>query len=294
MQVIITMAGKGSRFSESGYTEPKPVVNMAGKPAIEYLVDAFPKEWNLIFAVGAHYKGSIVEKVLRNIRPEAQIIFSEHTERGPIDTVKAALPILNSNDPVMVSYCDYSLVWDPNDFLRVIADYDAAVVSYLGFHPTYFGPNSYCHLQVDGNRVTKLQEKVLFTDDIEKEVTSVGLYYFKNLATLVSALNEQEVQDLKYKTEFYTSLAIQALMNSQPEVKVLNYIVEHMVQTGTPSDTERFEFWHSVLIQNQEPGEFKFQHIIKEKQPTSFTPALFELEKVYWQKTFSELLDQKK
>ena len=48
-QIIIPMSGQGSRFKDAGFKLPKPLINVAGKPIIAYVIDLFPKETNFIF-----------------------------------------------------------------------------------------------------------------------------------------------------------------------------------------------------------------------------------------------------
>ena len=278
MQVIITMAGKGQRFIEAGFVEPKPLAEVGSKPAIQYLIEAFPADWKLIFVIGEHFRTSDLEDVICNIRSEVEILYTDYSDRGPIDTVLAALPLLgNEDEPVIVTYCDYTFLWDPEKFIEAVEGYDAAVVSYKGFHPTYFGPNSYCHLKVVKDRIFRLKEKVLFTESLETEDTSVGLYYFKSVEFLGQCLASQVAQDLNYNNEFYTSLAIQAAIFDDPTIKVFNYPISHMVQFGTPEDIERFEFWYKTLITKS--------GLIK--------PILipdFEKEKKYWEDVFLKII----
>jgi len=252
MQVIITAAGLGTRFSNQGVLTPKPMATVMGRPAIQYLIEAFPDYWSLIFVIGEHFRLSGLAELIQKLRPNSVIVYTAYSERGPIDTVLAAKNYLQPSLPTLVSYCDYSLVWNETDFLSKISEplVDAGVVTYQGFHPTYLGPNTYCHALVDqqDQRILALQEKKLFTNDIEKEKTSVGLYYFKTAEFLFSCLSEQLNQDLKYGREYYISLAIQAMMNVRPSIFVKNYQVEQILQLGTPSDIERAEYWYDLLI----------------------------------------------
>lgn len=275
MQIIITMAGKGQRFSEAGFIAPKPIVEVGGKPAIEYLINSFDLSWKFIFCVGEHFKNTEIEKTILKIKPNSQIIYTKYSERGPIDTVLAAIPYLNFEEPVLVSYCDMALVWSCNDFKNKVKNYDMAVINYQGFHPTYLGPNTYCHVQVKNGEVIALQEKKLFTDSIDKEITSAGVYYFKTGELLKEALAAQLAQNLKYGNEFYISLAIQALLNKQ-NVRVLDYRIEHFFQFGTPEDIKRFECWYNLLILKSENVEFN--------------SVKFEEEKKYWSACLSKLL----
>lgn len=276
MQVIITLAGLGQRFSAAGHITPKPIIPVGGKPAIQYLIEVFPTSWKLLFVVGEHFRTSDIEETICNIRSDADILYTDYSERGPIDTVNAAFPFLNLDEPTIVSYCDYSLVWDAEDFVRKVENFDAAVVTYQGFHPTYLGPNSYCHLQVQGDQVLSLREKSLFTDSIEKEITSVGLYYFKSVTLLEKALHLQQDQDLNFRGEFYTSLGIQALVNAASDTRVLNYPITHMLQLGTPEDIERFDFWYKTLVSKN--------GLIKPVEISDY-----EKEEKYWQIIFDSL-----
>lgn len=271
MQVVITMAGQGQRFQQAGYTQPKPIVNVAGKPAVEYLINSFDSKWQLIFCIGEHFKDSNIEKTILKIKPNSQIIYTKYSERGPIDTIQAAYPFLKWDEPILISYCDMALLWNSDDFKNKTRSYDMAVINYQGFHPTYLGPNTYCHVQVKNNEVTQLQEKKLFTDSLEKEITSAGVYYFKNLELLKEALSSQLEQNLKYGNEFYTSLAVQALLNKRA-VRVLDYRIDHLIQFGTPEDIERFEFWYNSLV--------------LKKKSEMISISDFEREQKYWEKVF--------
>jgi NDP-sugar pyrophosphorylase family protein len=274
MQVVITVAGRGLRFSEKGFAEPKPAIRVAGRPAITYLIDSFAKDWKLIFVIGEHFRSSKLEQIVKNYADQkgkdAKVIYTPFSDRGPIDTVLAAMPILNHDEGVVTSYCDLALVWDCAQFEKSVQDYDLAVVNYQGFHPTYFGPNSYCHVQVDTEKkeVLQLQEKKLYTDALEKEVTSAGVYYFKNAGLLSEALNSQLQQDLKYGKEYYISLAVQALLNTSP-LRVLDYRIQHLIQLGTPFDIERFQHWYNKRSLTEPFKEF-------------------ELEKKYWDVIFKK------
>ncbi len=277
MQVIITLGGKGQRFTDAGYSGPKPLVLVGAKPAIQYLIEAFPENWKLLFVIGEQFRTSDLEDSICNIRLGAEVLYVDYSERGPIDTVAAALPMLNLEEPVIVSYCDYTMLWDPQDFAEAVEDFDAAVVTCKGFHPTYYGPNSYCHLKVDGEKVLELQEKKLYTKSLQDEVTSVGLYYFKSVQFLSKALIMQLNQDLKYKTEYYTSLAIQAVLNEDKNARVLNFPITHMVQLGTPPDVQRFEYWYRNLI-------------TKNVLNKNVDVADYDQEKKYWQIVFEKIL----
>lgn len=259
MQVVITMAGLGQRFKDSGETVAKPFVTVGDQSALKHLTDILPEDWKIYFAVGDHLRSVQTELEIQKLnRPNYELKYVPYSARGPIDTVRSVLPELDNNEPVIVSYCDYTMIWDAAEFINQIqkTKSDAAIVSYKGFHPTYLGPNSYCHLQVDENSfVTDLQEKKLFTGDLQSEWTSCGMYYFKSAAFLQDCLSEQEKQNLCYQregknSEFYTSLSLKAMKNKKPEIKILNYQIPYFIQFGTPFDIQLYEYWKNYFKLN--------------------------------------------
>ncbi len=212
----------------------------------------------------------------------------DYSVRGPLDTVLQTLPYVNPAQPTCVSYCDYTFNWSFQDFFTtaVKTKADAAIISYTGFHPTFFGPNSYCHLRVKEDFsqqnadeayswVTDIQEKKLFTDRLENEWTSCGLYYFKSADFLSECLQAQLDQKLSHESgEYYTSLAIKAMMLKDQGLRVLNYPISHFIQLGTPFDVQRFQFWYDYFILKKE----------KSGSAISFTSQ----EEKYWREYFSD------
>lgn len=230
------MAGLGQRFSKQGYTDPKPFIQIHGATVIEHLIHQFPKHWKLFFVVNENLESKYIQQL------PSTVIKTSYSERGPLDTVLASLPHLEKDQPTLVSYCDFSLRWDPRDFEKAVSNVDAAVVGYTGFQPTFLGPNTYCHYLVEGQWVKELQEKKLYTGKLETEWTSCGLYYFKSAKFLEECLAEQLRQNLNYaEKDFYISLALQAMLNTSSKLSVLNYPIKTFIQFGTPFDIERVQ-----------------------------------------------------
>ena len=295
MQIIVTLAGLGQRFKEEGYSKPKPLVDVLGQPAIYHLIKSFSLKWKLIFVIGEQYRASELESIIKKISPECKIIFVPYSERGPIDTVAAAIPYLDWNESVVISYCDYSMVWDPMHFEQYVeaSDCDAAVLSYRGFHPTYLGPNTYAHMLVDQNsqEITQIQEKKLFGNDLEAEWSSAGFYYFRSVELLKEGMRLQTEKVLKYKNEFYTSLAIQALIEESPKfkkLKIVNYEIPFIVQMGTPEDIRQIEKWHQRIILDGPKTTEPYSGI--EKKLFDYWSAVFSSTKVELDRAENQLV----
>lgn len=247
--VLITMGGQGFRFKEAGYTEPKPFVKVIHKTMIENVLQMFPCEWPVVFVLNSTDYTSKHVEFLKKLRPQSsQLAWVDANTGGPWQTVMNGLELIKDQQPVFVTYCDYSHEWNAKEFLNFVKcnQADAAFVSYKGFHPHYLGPNMYCYTQTDGEKVLDIKEKESFSTNRESDYASTGGYFFKSKKLLLQALLEQKNQNLSWNGEYFTSLAIKALMNVRADLKVLNYEIFKFYQWGTPQDLKAFQYWNDV------------------------------------------------
>jgi NDP-sugar pyrophosphorylase family protein len=249
MQVLIPMSGQGSRFRQAGYTLPKPLIPVNQIPMIERLLRKIPQEWPCTFVIAQNHEGSELPGLLKKLRPNARIVPVQKNSEGPLVAIEAALPHLDAKTPVLISYCDYGLKWDPWDFADFVknTDCDTCVVSYRGFHSHYLSSLMYAYSKMDQEFIREIKEKGNFTDDREKEYASCGAYYFKKTSDLKLALDEQKKHDLKINGEFYTSLTVESLLRLRPETKARVYQIDAFFQWGTPGDLEDFEYWENTF-----------------------------------------------
>lgn len=257
IQVLIPMSGQGTRYQRAGYKEPKPLIPVNGTPMIERLLAGFPLDWACTFVLAENHRGTGLPETLQRLRPEAKLVYvAPHTE-GPGRALRAALPSLDPQAAVLVSYCDYQMEWDPAAFARFVESSrcEACVVSYRGFHAHYLNPVTYAYSRMDGERVVEVKEKGSFTANRENEFASCGAYYFRSPEILKTALDEQDRRGLSLNGESYTSLTVQAWLESKADSHVRVFEIPHFFQWGTPEDLVRFEYWEKTFAAiNREIG----------------------------------------
>lgn len=249
MQLVIPMTGKGSRFFDAGYELPKPLISLRGRSLIERLLESFPSDWPTTFIINDDHRSFDFEAPLRKLRPKAQILWTSHSPLGPGKALQYALPFLDAQQPVFVSYCDYGQSWDPRRFEAFVrgSQCDAALVSYRGFHAHYLSPQTYAYSRVENDFVVEVKEKGSFTSDRENEFASTGGYYFRSAQILGEALDYQMRNELFAKGESYTSLSIQALLQMDPSAKVKVFECDYFFQWGTPQDLEEYAYWEACF-----------------------------------------------
>lgn len=249
MQVLIPMSGQGTRYQKVGYTQPKPLIPVSGRPMIERLLQKFPMEWPVTFVLAENHRQTELPAVLLKLRPQGQLLFIPSHNKGPSHALKKALPHLLESLPILVSYCDYSMKWDPWDFADFVkhSQCHCALLSYRGFHAHYLSSVTYAYSRRQGELVVEVREKGSFTENRENEFASAGAYYFNSTKTLEFALNAQENMNLSLNGEYYTSLTVEAFLRSKPEADVRVYEIPAFYQWGTPEDLQTFEYWEHTF-----------------------------------------------
>jgi NDP-sugar pyrophosphorylase family protein len=243
------MSGQGTRYRSAGYKVPKPLIPVSGTPMIERLLGNFPTAWTTCFVLAENHRETALPPLLRRLRPSAKLHFIPVHNKGPGHAVSAGLDSIPENEPVLVSYCDYGMVWDAAAFERFVttSECDACVVCYRGFHAHYLSDTLYAYCKMAGERVVEIREKGYFTDHREHEFASAGAYYFRSAKLLRQALQAQEQQALLTAGESYTSLTVQALLAMDAGAHVRVFEIPGFFQWGTPQDLQTFEYWERTF-----------------------------------------------
>lgn len=246
MKIIIPMSGAGRRFIEAGYKDPKPFIRIAGKPMIQYVVEMYPGETDFIFICNnIHLATTDMRGILTRIAPQGKIVGIDKTVwDGPVPDVLEVQEMIGDDEPVLVSYCDFTVQWDWNNFKRTVVEkkYDGAIVAYIGFHPHHFGSTYYGYMRVDENKLLlEIKEKQSFTDNRLEEYTAAGSYYFKTGAIMKRYFQEAVERDMRTGREFYASLPYNLMVRDG--LKTYIYEVPKFIQFGTPHDVQVFQYW---------------------------------------------------
>jgi NDP-sugar pyrophosphorylase family protein len=253
MHVIVTMAGHSRRFNAAGLAGPKWLLPVGDKKMIEHVVDMFNPDDTFHLVVNATQVKDNPESIewLRTLAADVRISQVAPHEGGP---AVSALQVSDIPDdaPVIVTYCDFIVGWDYNQFLRHVHGADGAVVSFSGFHPASYGSTLYAYMRTDGERMLELREKRSFTDDRVNEPASTGIYYFADFASYRHYAEILVAAEQKELPEAYVSLLFNLMVADGKEI--LLHQVEHFICLGTPEDYEQFQFWHNYFAHEQLPS----------------------------------------
>lgn len=244
MHIIIPMSGIGKRFIDAGYQDPKPLIEIDGKPIIEHVVNLFPGESKFTFLCNStHLAQTNMREELVRIAPTGQIVEIPNHKKGPVFAVKGAYDLIDDDEEVIVNYCDFSTYWDYEDFLNHTRTRgaDGAIPAYKGFHPHMMGSTNYAFMRDEMQWMQEIKEKEPFTNNRTQEYASNGTYYFRTGEILKRCFDLTMKRDLNLKGEYYVSLVYNILI--EQGLKVSIYEIQHMLQWGTPADVEEYKQW---------------------------------------------------
>jgi len=250
MQIVIPMSGFGERFRKAGYTIPKPLIEVEGKPIIAHVIDMFPGEKNFLFICNEDHLNNPdygMREILDMYCPSGKILSIPSHSLGPVHAVLQAKNLINLEEEVIINYCDFTCYWDWYHFKKFVLKNkcDGCIPAYKGFHPHSLGNTNYAYLKENLGEVTNIQEKKPYTNNRMEEYASSGTYYFSSGEIMCNALEHTLIEKLKTGLEYYISLSYHYLFKKKLLVSV--YPLQHFMQWGTPEDVNEYNVWSDTF-----------------------------------------------
>ena len=231
LNVLIPMAGAGSRFEQAGYTFPKPLIDIKGKPMIQVVVENLNIKANFIYIVQkSHREKYNLDTLLNLITPNCKIVEVDGITEGAAVTALMAKEYINTDYPLFFANSDQFVEWDSNEFFYKMNenDCDGGIPTFKATHPKW----SFVKLDEEGF-VTEVQEKNPISD-----LATVGFYYWKHGSDFVKYAEEMIQQNIKVNNEFYVCPVYNNAIKAG--LKVKTFSVPKMWGLGTPEDLKYY------------------------------------------------------
>ena len=231
MNVLIPMAGRGKRFEDTGYSFPKPLIDVNGKPMIQVVVENLNFSGKHIFICqDEHVKKFAIKDLMNLIKPDSEIISINKITQGAAETVLLAKDLINNNDELIIANSDQWIDWNNQHFLSFMRkkDADGGIISFISTHPKW----SYVRLDEDG-LVQEVAEKRPISN-----IATVGIYYYKHGKDFVQAAEQMMEKNIRTNNEFYVAPVFNEMIESGKKIYV--YPIAEMKGLGTPEDLRNF------------------------------------------------------
>jgi dTDP-glucose pyrophosphorylase len=238
VNVVIPMAGRGSRFADRGVVPPKPLISVAGRPmlawALQSLVD-FPDAEITFVALREHEECCGVTRLIRGLMgTQSRVILLDDVTEGQLVTVLAAREIINTDQDLLIASADTYVVSDLGAAVSARRPECRGLISVIDMPG-----DRWSFARTDAaRRVVEVAEKVRIS-----EHASTGLYYFASGREFVETAETLIRNGERTRGEYYVMPLYQKYIDRGRRIEIVPS--REMWDMGTPEALGRFEAYQA-------------------------------------------------
>lgn len=233
LNIVVTMAGAGSRFLRQGFTLPKPLIPVKGMPMYRYSTNSLPLSLakRLIFVIQDNEYSEIISddinKNFGNYSP--QIVKIKGLTRGQAETLLLASNAMNHALPTLIHNSDSAINVDIDELVKVMKTSDGAL---LTFEVTNSDKYSFARLNED-ELVEEVREKVQISTH-----ASTGTYYFRSTVQMLNLISSAISSNEREQGEFYIAPLYNDMIRAGQLVRIVK--TKNYFCYGTPEEYQLF------------------------------------------------------
>jgi len=233
VKILIPMAGEGSRFVKEGYTFPKPLIDVNGKPMIQTVVENLDFNAEYIFLVRAEHLekyGGLEETLHRITNGKCSIVLVDKLTEGAACTALLAKEHINNDEDLLIANSDQYIEYSPENFniMKEMMDVDAIVYTFEAVHPKW--------------SFVKTNSRGIATEVAEKKpisnIATCGIYWYRKGSDFVKYAEQMIYNNIRVNNEFYIAPVYNELIKDGKTL--VPFYVHSMWGIGTPEDLRAF------------------------------------------------------
>jgi 3,4-dihydroxy-2-butanone 4-phosphate synthase len=240
MNILIPMAGSSKKFKDTGYTLPKPLIDVDGKPMIQRVIENLPIKGDYFFIIQKSDNEKYhITTTLENIMKynKFKVIEIVGPTEGQAVTALYAKEFINNNEQLLIVNSDNYFVWDIEHFIKELKEFHDGMI--FTFKDDTGSPN-WCYAKIDENNyVESLIEKVPVS-----EHALAGAFYWQHGSQFVSCAEKMIEKNIRTNNEFYIGPVFNEAIKDG--LKIYNYKLFDMKSMSTPKDLEEFLKWVEI------------------------------------------------
>jgi dTDP-glucose pyrophosphorylase len=263
MNILIPMAGEGSRFLEKGYVIHKPVLPLTSRfkfqtiPMVVAAVLDLPFDFerddiNLHFIIRDFHVDEGVDQALLKYFPEAQFIVIDALSNGQASTCLVARQFLDNSQPLLITACDNGIDVTREAFEANKVTADALIFTFRNNDAVCEKPEAFGWVQTSDDIVTGVSIKQPISSTPKQDHAIVGTFWFKQGRDFFTFADKMIAENDRINGEFYVDQIFKYLLKAKRIVKVIE--VERYLCWGTPEDYENYQatlnYWKNFLDKN--------------------------------------------
>ena len=232
LDIIIPMAGRGSRFANVGYSLPKPLIDVAGRPmiarVIENLRPRLPHRF-IFLVLEEHLKKFNLEEQLKSwAGPQTICVAIDQLTEGAACTVLLGQEFLSAENDLMIANSDQLIEADITEYINFsrIGNLTGSIMVFEDNDPKW----SFVRLKETGDVVEVAEKKII------SNLATVGIYYFRQGRAFIAAANEMIRKDIRVNNEFYVCPVYNEMLGLNLRIVTWKIEKKTMHGIGTPED----------------------------------------------------------
>lgn len=238
LNIVLPMAGLGSRFSKAGYKIPKPFINVCGKPMIQVVVEnlrpSVPHRF-IFICRSEHISEYKADILLRKIADNSIIISVDKVTNGQLSSAMLAEKYIDNQQPLLTANTDQYIDFCIDKFLDFASKekLDGLIMTMKADSPKW----SYVRVNEETNLVSQTAEKQVISDE-----ATVGIYYFNKGEDFIKSGRNLIAENKLVNGEFYICPVYNYMIKEGRRVGIYNIGSENkgMYGLGTPEDLKLF------------------------------------------------------
>lgn len=237
LNIVVPMAGRGSRFAEAGFKTPKPLIEIHGEPMIKWVIENLRPECEhqfIFIAQEEHINSYSLNSKIEEWSPGAKLLGINGISLGAADTVLAAKELINSDEPLLIANSDQWIRADINEFLEFKSkpDLDGSIMTMAATDKKW----SYAQVNQE-LEVIRVAEK-----EVISRHATVGIYGFTKGKFFVRAAERMILESNFVNGEAYVAPVYNLLISDKAKFNIfeIGEVGTDMFGLGTPDDLQIF------------------------------------------------------
>lgn len=236
LNILIPLAGAGSSFQKAGYSFPKPLIDINGKPMIQAVVENLRPKFAhkfILICRDEHYEKYALYQTFENATNDNyECVRLTAPTLGAACTVLTGIDYINNDNELIIANADQLVDIGIGSFVEFARKngLDGALITFKSSHPRW----SYALTDKKGNVIQVAEKRVI------SENATVGLYYFKKGSLFIEAASKMIEKDMRVNGEFYVSPVYNELILAGQKVGIYPIEKTQMHSLGTPEDLREY------------------------------------------------------
>ena len=233
LNIVIPMAGRGSRFSSVGYIDPKPLITVQDSPMIELVTkNLTPKKYKYKFIFICQeevLKNEKFQYFIKKLPDVYKIIPINYITRGAAETVLLAKDFISNEEHLMIANCDQFIDINIDDYLDFAFQSDCCIMTMKACDPKW------SYIKYENHIIVDIIEKQVVSND-----ATAGIYNFASGNLFLRGVYKMIKKNIKVNGEFYVAPVYGELIKDHATVKIYD-VTGKMYGLGTPEDLLLFK-----------------------------------------------------